>query len=213
MAGSTGGAAGAPHVPLLQLANTLGATALATRVLLAEPPPPADPRRWGPAFRAWVGGGQWRGPALLAWAGVNAAAAAGLAPDALLAVAEAPLRLLHAALAAVLGDYLANALVVSWALALLCFTEARQAAGGTLPPRKFLRLAGLAVWDALLAAPAALVLVALAFLIFDTALERLGVPTAWLNGPIYFGVLYGPPCTSYYFCRRRAARAAMLIPV
>ena len=149
----------------------------------------------------------------MAWAGVNAAAAAELAPDALLAAAEAPLRLLHAALAAILGDYLANALVVSWALSLLCFTEARQAAGGTLPPRKFLRLAGLAVWDALLAAPVALVLVALAFLIFDTALERLGVPTAWLNGPIYFGVLYGPPCTSYYFCRRRAARAATLIPL
>ena len=202
------------HVPLLELANTLGATALATRALLAEGGPPPDPRRWGPALRAWLAGGRLRGPLLLAWAGANAAAAAGLAPGALVRAAEAPLRLLHAALAAFVGDYLANALVVAWALALLCYAEARKASGGApLAPRRFLRMAGLAVGDAFLAAPAALVLVALAFLALDAALERLSLPTAWLNWPIYYGVLYGPPCTSYYFCSRRAARATSLIPL
>jgi len=203
------------HVPLLELANTLGATALATRALLAEGgPPPADPRRWGPAARGWLAGGRLRGPLLLAWAGANAAASAGLAPGALLHAVEAPLRLLHAALAAFVGDYLANAVVVAWAMALLCYVEARKASGGApLAPRRFIRMAGLAVGDALLAAPAALVLVAFAFLALDAVLERLGLPTAWLNGPIYYGVLYGPPCTSYYFCSRRAARATSLIPL
>lgn len=58
--------------------------------------------------------------------------------------------------------------------------------------------------------PLATIAVACGFLLLVTLLEAVHLPTAWLNWPIYYGALYGPFCTVYYFAKRRALSARLL---
>jgi hypothetical protein len=62
----------------------------------------------------------------------------------------------------------------------------------------------------LLLLPLATVVVAATFLALVTVVEGAGLSSAWLNWPIYYGALYGPFCTIYYFARQQALSARLL---
>uniref|UniRef100_A0A6U5DD88 Uncharacterized protein n=1 Tax=Calcidiscus leptoporus TaxID=127549 RepID=A0A6U5DD88_9EUKA len=54
-------------------------------------------------------------------------------------------------------------------------------------------------------------LIAFLFLEVGTVFERMGWPTIWLNGPIHYGVLYGP--FAYIYVRVKAvAKASTPLP-
>ena len=57
--------------------------------------------------------------------------------------------------------------------------------------------------ESLLILPLVSVAVALCFLVLIGVLDFLRVSTAWLNSPIYFGILYGPFSTIYFFTKKR----------
>lgn len=63
---------------------------------------------------------------------------------------------------------------------------------------------------ALLILPVATVAVAAGFLVLVTLLEAVRLPTAWLNGPIYYGALYGPFSSVYFFAKRQVMSAKLL---
>ena len=70
-------------------------------------------------------------------------------------------------------------------------------------PRTFARQVCVSALESLLILPLASVAVALVFLILVALLDAVHTSTVWLNNPIYYGVLYGPFSTIYYFTKKR----------
>ena len=54
--------------------------------------------------------------------------------------------------------------------------------------------------------PAVSIVIAIAFLALVGLLDAMHVSTAFLNNPIYYGVLYGPLATVYFFTKRRCLK-------
>jgi hypothetical protein len=54
--------------------------------------------------------------------------------------------------------------------------------------------------------------IAFALLEVGEACERMGLPTAWLNGPIYYGMFYGP-FAYVYISVKAVAKASTLLPL
>ena len=54
--------------------------------------------------------------------------------------------------------------------------------------------------------------IAFALLEVGEACERMGLPTAWLNGPIYYGMFYGP-FAYVYISVKAVAKASAILPL
>ena len=104
---------------------------------------------------------------------------------------------------------LVRVIVVAAAYYALCFWDVRRGKP-ELTHEDFLTHFVVAGAKAVVLLPLATISVAAAFLLLVTALEALRLPTAWLNGPIYYCALYGPFCSVYYFAKRQVASARLL---
>ena len=69
--------------------------------------------------------------------------------------------------------------------------------------KTFLRQTSVSALESLLILPLVSVGVALAFLVLIGILDAVHTSTVWLNSPIYYGVLYGPFSTIYFFTKKR----------
>ena len=99
--------------------------------------------------------------------------------------------------------------VVVGAYYALCYVDVKQRRPD-LNAHDFLAHFLAASAKTLLLLPAATVAVATAFLVLVTLLEAVGLPTAWLNWPIYYGALYGPSCLVYFFTKRQVMSSKIL---
>lgn len=69
--------------------------------------------------------------------------------------------------------------------------------------KTFARQICISTLESLLILPLVSVGVAMAFLVLIGILDVVHTSTAWLNNPIYYGVLYGPFSTIYFFTKKR----------
>lgn len=79
-----------------------------------------------------------------------------------------------------------------------------------MPAGEFLSYFLLAAGQSAAVLPLAVVAIAAGFLLLVTLLEAVHLPVTWLNWPIYYGALYGPFATVYYFAKQRALSARLL---
>ena len=75
-----------------------------------------------------------------------------------------------------------------------------------LQHRQFAMHFAAAVGQALLVLPVCTIAIGAGFMGVLSALQALHCPTRWLNWPIYYGALYGPFASVYFFTKRRALR-------
>jgi hypothetical protein len=104
-------------------------------------------------------------------------------------------------------------LLVVVAFTALAWWDVRRARPD-LTPRVFARQIGVSTLESLILLPVASMAVALGFLVLIGALDALHSSTVWLNSPIYYGVLYGPFSTIYFFTKRRCiTNRAQILPL
>ena len=72
-----------------------------------------------------------------------------------------------------------------------------------LTTKTFVRQICVSTLESLLILPLVSVGVAMAFLVLIGILDTVHTSTVWLNNPIYYGVLYGPFSTIYFFTKKR----------
>ena len=72
--------------------------------------------------------------------------------------------------------------------------------------KTFARQICVSTLESLLILPVVSVGVALCFLVLIGFLDMVHTSTVWLNNPIYYGVLYGPFSTVYFFTKRRCIK-------
>jgi len=77
-------------------------------------------------------------------------------------------------------------------------------------PRAFAAELGRAMLVLLPVFPWVTVLLSFGFLVLGSALEFAGLPTRVLNGPIYYGTLYGPFSIVYHQVKKRQAYSPLL---
>ena len=83
---------------------------------------------------------------------------------------------------------------------------------GQLPPGDFVQAVVEAIVRLLPLCPLLSVLIGAGFLVVAQACEALDLPTAWLNWPVYYGIMYGP-FASVYVSVKAAARTHALLPI